>query len=82
MTVHVTLEEAQAKLAELLEIAANGEIVTIEREGREPLYVTSRFPKRRLGVWSKYGPLTDPYLFLRPDPELEEAADGPIFPSE
>jgi hypothetical protein len=38
--------------------------------------------KRRLGVWEHLNLKIDPELFLRPDPELESAADGPIFPEE
>ncbi len=26
---------------------------------------------RILGFWAKHGPMSDPELFLRPDPELE-----------
>jgi len=38
--------------------------------------------RRRAGAWAHLGKLDDPYLFLRPDRELEELMDAPILPPE
>ena len=85
MTIQINIAEAKAKLSELVARAEAGEEVIIARAGKpsvtlRPVEVAERPGKRRLGVWAHLGKLQDPYLFLRPDPELEEAADGPIFP--
>jgi prevent-host-death family protein len=90
MTIQVNIAEAKAKLSELVARAERGEEVVIARHGKPIVTLTVKAAassrptegKRRLGVWEHYGPLIDPELFLRPDPELEAAADGPIFPPE
>jgi prevent-host-death family protein len=83
MTIQMNVAEAKAKLSELIARAEAGEEVVIARDGKPvvSLKPTSLAGKRRvLGAWAHYGPLTDPDLFLRPDPELEEQADAPLFP--
>jgi prevent-host-death family protein len=88
MVVQVNIAEAKAKLSELVARAERGEEVVIARRGKPVVTLTAKAAvdpaptkgKRRLGVWAHYGPLTDPDLFLRPDPELEAAADERILP--
>ncbi len=87
MTIQINIAEAKAKLSELVARAEAGEKVIIARAGKPSVALTPvaeepRAGERRLGAWAHLGKLEDPYLFLRPDPELEEAADGPIFPPE
>ncbi len=86
MTVMFNVAEAKAKLSELIARAEAGEDVIIARGGKAAVVLKptrSVSPKRRQpGAWAHLGKLEDPYLFLRPDAELEEAADGPIFPPE
>lgn len=87
MTIQINIAEAKAKLSELVARAEAGEEVIIARAGKpsvalRPVAEKARAGERRLGAWAHLGKLQDPYLFLRPDPELEEAADGPIFPPE
>jgi prevent-host-death family protein len=86
MTVMFNVAEAKAKLSELIARAEAGEEVVIARDGKpavvlKPSKATPR-ARRKPGAWAYLGQLEDPYLFLRPDPELEAAADGPIFPPE
>lgn len=94
MTIRVNL----ADLADLAEFVAHieaGEDFVLLRDGETLATVnTLKKPanerrKRVPGAWAHLGQLQDPVgqlqdpdLFLRPDPELEEAADGRIFPSE
>jgi antitoxin (DNA-binding transcriptional repressor) of toxin-antitoxin stability system len=87
MTIRVNL----ADLADLAEFVAHieaGEDFVLLRDGETLATVnTLKKPanerrKRVPGAWAHFGQLQDPDLFLRPDPELEEAADGRIFPSE
>jgi prevent-host-death family protein len=85
MAIQVNIAEAKAKLSELVARAEAGEEVIIARAGKpsvmlRPVEAAEKPAKRRLGVWAHLGRMEDPDLFLRPDPELEEAADGPIFP--
>ena len=87
MAIQINIAEAKAKLSELIARAEAGEEVVIARAGKpsvtlQPVSKAPKVGKRRLGAWAHLGKLEDPYLFLRPDPELEEAADGPIFPPE
>jgi prevent-host-death family protein len=89
MTIQVNIAEAKAKLSELVARAEKGEEVVIARHGKpvvtlmvKPHASTLVDGKRRLGVWEHLNLKIDPELFLRPDPELESAADGPIFPEE
>ena len=87
MTIQINIAEAKAKLSELVARAEAGEEVIIARAGKpsvtlRPVNTETEGPRRRPGAWAHYGKLEDPDLFLRPDPELEEAADGPIWPDE
>lgn len=87
MTIQINIAQAKAKLSELVARAEAGEEVIIARAGKpsvvlRPAVEKPRTGERRLGAWAHLGKLRDPDLFLRPDPELEDAADGPIFPPE
>ena len=86
MTIQMNIAEAKARLSELVARAEAGEEVIIARAGKPVVALTpSAAPAptgpRRLGVWAEHGPLADPDLFLRPDPEIEILADAPIFPA-
>lgn len=84
MAVMFNVAQAKAKLSELIALAEAGEEVVIARDGKPAVILTPAPPpvkrRRQLGVWAKYGPLQDPDLFLRPDPELEAEMDKPIWP--
>jgi prevent-host-death family protein len=81
MGIKVNIAEAKAKLSELVARAEAGEEVVIARDGKPAVTLQPAQKKsRRVGAWSHLGPMPDPYIFLRPDPQLEEDADGPIFP--
>jgi len=91
MTIQVNIAEAKAKLSELVARAEKGEEVVIARHGKPIVTLTvkpapspAQLPlvngKRQLGIWDHLNLKIDPELFLRPDPELEAAADGPVFP--
>ncbi len=84
MTIQVNIAEAKAKLSELVARAEAGEEVVIARHGKPAVTLTPSQPKgrRKLGIWEHLNLDLDPELFLRPDPELEAAADGPMFPEE
>jgi prevent-host-death family protein len=88
MTIQMNIAEAKAKLSELIARAEEGEEVLVARGGKVVAEIRPRdsdAPRRKgilLGTHAHLAPLSDPDLFLRPDPELEEAADGPIFPPE
>jgi len=89
MTIQVNIAEAKAKLSELVARAERGEEVVIARHGKPIVTLTvKRAPlplvngKRQLGIWDHLNLKIDPELFLRPDPELEAAADGPVFPEK
>ena len=88
MTIQMNIAEAKAKLSELISRAENGEEVLVARDGKVVAEIRRREAPgktkrgRLVGSLSHLAPLHDPYLFLRPDPELEDAADGPIFPPE
>jgi prevent-host-death family protein len=89
MTIQVNVAEAKAKLSELIARAEAGEEVIIARHGKPavtlmatPKSAPAQTGKRKLGVWAHYGPLMDPELFLRPDPEIEAWVDKSIFPDE
>ena len=86
MTIQMNIAEAKARLSELVARAEAGEEVIIARAGKPVVALTPSVAAaptgpRRLGVWAEHGPLADPDLFLRPDPEFETAAEGPIFPT-
>lgn len=86
MTIQVNIAIAKARLSELIARAEAGEEVVIARGGKPAVTLTPSQdqpkPRRVAGAWAHLGRLADPDLFLRPDPELEEAADGPVFPPE
>ncbi|MBO9560497.1 MAG: hypothetical protein J7515_18170 [Caulobacter sp.] len=85
MTIRFDIKD-QAELAELVARMEAGEEVLLTRDGKAVAAISpakSDEPpqgRRIPGRWAHLGKLQDPDLFLRPDPELEEAADGPIFP--
>jgi prevent-host-death family protein len=85
MTVQMNIAQAKARLSELVALAEAGEEVVIARDGKPVVTLTPRNPPgpprpRTLGLWSMCGPLEDPDLFLRHDPELETLMDQPIDP--
>ncbi len=83
MTILMNIAEAKAKLSELVARAEAGEEVVLARAGKPVVTLTPKVgaaQPREPGRYAHLGKMRDPYLFLRPDPELEEAADGPIFP--
>jgi prevent-host-death family protein len=87
MTIQINIAQAKARLSELVALAEAGEEVVIARGGKPVVTLTPRArvadtTPRQLGVWAAAGPLTDPDIFLRPDPELEALADAPVFPVE
>ncbi|WP_426009387.1 hypothetical protein [Caulobacter sp. DWR2-3-1b2] len=87
MTIRVNVSDL-ADLAEFLAHIDAGEDFELLRDGETVATINSAkkaasTPRKRVpGVWAHYGKLQDPNLFLRPDPDLEEAADGPIFPEK
>ena len=85
MIHQVNIADAKAKLSELVARAEAGEQVVLARAGKPivtltPIAVEAN-RKRTPGAWAHLGKLSDPDLFLRPDPELEAFASGPIFPA-
>ena len=88
MTVQMNIAEAKGKLSELVTRAEAGEIVVLARNGKvvAKIVAADEAPKepRKLGVLAHLGPLKDPDLFLRPDPEMEawlaEWENAPITP--
>jgi prevent-host-death family protein len=85
MTIQINIAQAKARLSELVALAEAGEEVIIARGGKPVVSLTPRrnpapTGPRTLGIWAARGPLADPDLFLRPDPELEALADAPILP--
>jgi prevent-host-death family protein len=86
MTIQMNVAQAKARLSELIARAEAGEEVVIARDGKpvvslNPTASGLAGKRRILGVWAQYGPLTDPDLFLRPDPELENLAGASVFPT-
>ncbi len=85
MTIRVDIDEL-ADLAEFLAHVETGEDLILTREGDVVATVNSakkaadKARKRVAGAWAHLGTLENSDLFLRPDLDLEEAADGPIFP--
>lgn len=83
MTIRVDVSEQDA-LAELVAHVRAGEEVVLTSDGQAIAIAKPSedrpLRKRTPGAWAHLGQLQDSDLFLRPDPELEEAADGPIFP--
>ena len=88
MTIQMNIAEAKGKLSELVTRAEAGEEVVLARNGKVVArIVPTKTPQkgpRKLGAWAHLGPLEDPDLFLRPDPEmeawLEEWEKAPICP--
>ncbi|MDX2237440.1 MAG: type II toxin-antitoxin system prevent-host-death family antitoxin [Hyphomonadaceae bacterium] len=85
MAVQMNIAEAKAKLSELVARAEAGEEVVIARDGKPvaTLVPTAQASKKtgiRLGAYAHLGPMEDPDLFLRPDPELEALMDASVFP--
>lgn len=84
MTVQVNIAKAKATLSELVARAEAGEEVVLMRNGKPVATIqptaTKPKAKRVAGAWAHLGKLEDPYLFLRPDREIEELMDAPIFP--
>ncbi len=85
MTIQINIARAKARLSELVALAEAGEEVVIARDGKPVVTLTPRNPPlrggpRRLGVWAELGPLADPDLFLRPDPDLEAQMEALIIP--
>ena len=80
MTIQVDIAE-QALLAELVARIEAGEEVLLTRDGQTVAALTkveppAKRPDRIPGAWAHLGPMEDPYLFLRSDPELEELAES------
>lgn len=81
MTVHVNIAKAKATLSELVARAEAGEEVVLTRNGKPVARIKAEEPApakphRRVGAWTHLGPMEDPNLFRRPDPELIEAAEA------
>jgi antitoxin (DNA-binding transcriptional repressor) of toxin-antitoxin stability system len=81
MTLHVNIARAKATLSELIARAEAGEEIVLTRNGKPVARIkaegqSAAKPHRRLGAWAHLGRMEDPYLFLRPDPELIEAAEA------
>ena len=85
MIHQVNIADAKARLSELVARAEAGEQVVLARAGKAVVTLTpiavETNRKRTPGAWAHLGKLGDPELFLRPDPELEALASGPIFPA-
>lgn len=80
MTIRVDIAE-QATVAELVAHIDAGEDVLLTREGETVAVVTKVEPlahpvERIPGVWAHLGPMDDPDIFLRPDPEFAELAEA------
>ncbi len=91
MTIWVSIDDAQGRLEELADRAAAGEAIILSREGVAVAVLNPPKPSeaepasrttgqatrpRQMGLYAHLGPLKDPDLFLRPDPELEELAES------
>ncbi|MGR4864248.1 hypothetical protein [Caulobacter sp. LARHSG274] len=80
MTVRVDIAE-QATVAELVAHIDAGEDVLLTRDGETVAIVTKvAAPAKRIeripGVWAHLGPMDDPDIFFRPDPEFAELAEA------
>ena len=85
MTVQMNIARAKAHLSDLVARAEAGEDVVICRDGKpavtlKPCEPSAKKVPRKLGFWAHLGPMRDPDLFLRPDPELEALMGNPIDP--
>lgn len=80
MTIQVDIAGPDP-LAELMSLINAGEEVLLTQDGeiiaivRKPDPPATR-PDRVPGLLSHLGPMDDPYIFSRPDPELEELAES------
>ena len=86
MSVHINIARAKAHLSDLVARAEAGEDVIICRDGKPAVSLKPCEPppskaRRQLGFWAHLGPMRDPDLFLRPDPDLEALMDNPIDPA-
>jgi hypothetical protein len=81
MTIQVDIagEDPLAELVALLKagedivfLTDDGETVAVVNRVNPPIKQGDRVP----GVWAHLGPMDDPYIFSRPDPELEELAES------
>ncbi|KQY93946.1 hypothetical protein ASD21_10200 [Caulobacter sp. Root1455] len=77
--VDITAEDALAELMahlkageDIVFLTRGGETVAVVNKVEPPVKLGDRVP----GVWSHLGPMDDPYIFSRPDPELEELAES------
>ncbi len=80
MTIRVDIA-AQDALAELVAHVRAGEDVVLTSEGEaiavaHPSASPVQPRKRVLGLFAHLGPMDDPDLFLRPDPEFAELAES------
>jgi antitoxin (DNA-binding transcriptional repressor) of toxin-antitoxin stability system len=81
MTIEVDIN-GQDALSELVaHIDAGEDLVLLTRDGETVAIARRPEPKvaqvdRVPGVWAHLGPMDDPDLFLRPDPEFEELAES------
>ena len=80
MTIQVDITE-QAILAELVARIEAGEEVLLMRDGETVAAVTKVEPpaqpvERVPGLWAHLGPMDDPDIFFRPDPEFAELAES------
>lgn len=85
MTLQMNIARAKAHLSDLVARAEAGEDVVICRGGKPAVTLTPCVPPpdktaRKLDFWAHLGPMQDPDLFLRPDPELEALMDNPTDP--
>jgi antitoxin (DNA-binding transcriptional repressor) of toxin-antitoxin stability system len=83
MTIRVDIDEL-ADLAEFLAHVEAGEDFLLTRNGELVAAVSlseltekpADRPDRIPGVWAHLGPMEDPDIFFRPDPEFEELAES------
>ncbi|MBO9557492.1 MAG: hypothetical protein J7515_02765 [Caulobacter sp.] len=83
MTIRVDIAEL-ADLAEFLAHVEAGEDFLLTRGGEDVAVVRPAMPSsppaerpdRVPGLWAHLGPMDDPDIFFRPDPEFEELAES------
>jgi len=80
VTIQVNIARARATLSELVARGEAGETVVLTRNGKPVATIQSTTTKpkakRIAGAWAHLGPMEDPDIFLRPDPEFIEAAEA------
>lgn len=80
MTIQVDIA-GEDPIAELLAQIETGQEVLLTRDGqtvavvRKPDPPVTR-PKRVPGAWAHLGPMEDPYILSRADPQFEELAES------